>query len=53
MRGNLLYDGRNLLDPEAAASAGFAYRGIGRPSVEPRPSSKTPEREVLGGVRAG
>ena len=35
MRGNLLYDGRNLIDAEAAARAGYAYRGIGRPSLEP------------------
>lgn len=33
MRGNLLYDGRNLLDPTAAIAAGMAYRGIGRRSV--------------------
>ena len=26
----LLVDGRNLLDPEAARSAGFDYEGIGR-----------------------
>ncbi len=27
----LIIDGRNLLDPEAARAAGFAYEGIGRP----------------------
>ncbi|HEX5247684.1 MAG TPA: nucleotide sugar dehydrogenase [Gaiellaceae bacterium] len=27
----LIVDGRNLLDPEAAQAAGFAYEGIGRP----------------------
>ena len=30
MRNALLVDGRNLLDPEALRSAGFAYEGIGR-----------------------
>ena len=28
----LIVDGRNLLDPDAARAAGFAYEGIGRPS---------------------
>jgi UDPglucose 6-dehydrogenase len=28
----LIVDGRNLLDPQAVRSAGFAYEGIGRPS---------------------
>jgi UDPglucose 6-dehydrogenase len=31
--GALLFDGRNVIDPSAASSAGFAYRGIGRQSV--------------------
>jgi hypothetical protein len=26
----ILIDGRNLLDPHAAAAAGFTYEGIGR-----------------------
>ena len=30
MRRPLIVDGRNLLDPEQARSAGFAYEGIGR-----------------------
>ena len=30
MRSPLLFDGRNLLDPQAAAEFGFQYRGIGR-----------------------
>jgi UDPglucose 6-dehydrogenase len=30
MRGKLLVDGRNFLDPEAVRAAGFAYEGIGR-----------------------
>jgi hypothetical protein len=32
MRSPLIIDGRNLLDPAAARSAGFAYEGIGRPT---------------------
>jgi UDPglucose 6-dehydrogenase len=32
MSGNLIVDGRNLLDPEAVRAAGFVYEGIGRPS---------------------
>jgi UDPglucose 6-dehydrogenase len=30
VRGDLLLDGRNLLDPEAARAAGFTYVGVGR-----------------------
>lgn len=30
MRAPLVFDGRNLLDPSAAAAYGFQYRGIGR-----------------------
>ena len=32
MRGSLLVDGRNFLDPEAARGAGLIYEAIGRPS---------------------
>ena len=32
MRGSLLVDGRNFIDPEAARSAGLVYEAIGRPS---------------------
>ncbi|MGI9254319.1 MAG: UDP-glucose dehydrogenase family protein [Thermomicrobiales bacterium] len=40
MRGNLLMDGRNLLDPALAAAAGFQYEGIGRkdPTASQRPA---------------
>ncbi len=31
----LLVDGRNLIDPEAAASAGFEWVGVGRPDCFP------------------
>ncbi len=30
MRGNLLIDGRNALDPDAVRAAGLVYEGIGR-----------------------
>ena len=30
MRGRFVFDGRNCLDPEAAADAGLIYRGMGR-----------------------
>ncbi len=30
MRGDVLIDGRNALDPEAASAAGLRYEGIGR-----------------------
>ena len=30
MRGDVLVDGRNALDPADAVAAGFAYEGIGR-----------------------
>jgi UDPglucose 6-dehydrogenase len=32
MRGNLIVDGRNLLDPADVRAAGFVYEGVGRPS---------------------
>jgi UDPglucose 6-dehydrogenase len=41
MRRPLIVDGRNMLDPARAHALGFAYEGIGRPSlnaaVHPRP----------------
>ena len=33
MRGRLVFDGRNILVPEAVADAGLRYRGMGRPAV--------------------
>jgi UDPglucose 6-dehydrogenase len=33
MRGSLLVDGRNFIDPDAARSAGLIYEAIGRPSM--------------------
>ena len=37
MRRRLLFDGRGLIDPGAALSAGMSYRGVGRRSVDPEP----------------
>jgi UDPglucose 6-dehydrogenase len=42
MRGNLIVDGRNLLDPEDVRGAGFVYEGVGRPSS---PFAGLPETE--------
>jgi UDPglucose 6-dehydrogenase len=36
MRGTLLVDGRNFLDPEAATAAGLTYEGVGRPALAER-----------------
>jgi UDPglucose 6-dehydrogenase len=33
MRGDLLVDGRNFLDPARVRDAGLAYEGVGRPSL--------------------
>jgi UDPglucose 6-dehydrogenase len=35
MRGSLLVDGRNFIDPQAARAAGLIYEAIGRPSAQP------------------
>ncbi|GAB5097350.1 UDP-glucose dehydrogenase family protein [Caballeronia sp. GAFFF2] len=32
----LIFDGRNLFDPENMAELGFVYEAIGRPTVEPK-----------------
>jgi UDPglucose 6-dehydrogenase len=40
----LIIDGRNLLDPEAARRAGFAYEGIGRPTS---PGDVVPQTPAL------
>jgi UDPglucose 6-dehydrogenase len=44
----LIIDGRNLLDPDKARAAGFAYEGIGRPSspFEALPETAEPETET-------
>ncbi|MFG3256667.1 UDP-glucose dehydrogenase family protein [Streptomyces sp. NPDC048172] len=33
MRGDLVFDGRNVLDPHEVAAAGLRYMGVGRPSL--------------------
>lgn len=35
MRGRLVLDGRNILQPDAVVEAGFRYRGVGRPPRAP------------------
>ncbi len=48
MRGDLVIDGRNALDPEALLASGLVYEGIGRPAHgtradEPAPIPPVPE----------
>jgi UDPglucose 6-dehydrogenase len=38
MRGDFIFDGRNLLDPEAVRALGFRYTGVGRGRAARRPS---------------
>jgi UDPglucose 6-dehydrogenase len=45
MANPLIVDGRNLLEPEQARSAGFAYEGIGRPTSPSDVLPQTPEVE--------
>jgi UDPglucose 6-dehydrogenase len=37
MRGSLLVDGRNFLDPDRVRETGLTYEGVGRPSVSTVP----------------
>jgi UDPglucose 6-dehydrogenase len=50
MRHPLIVDGRNLLDPDEARAAGFAYEGIGRAvsptDVLPETAERDPELET-------
>jgi UDPglucose 6-dehydrogenase len=48
MRRPVIVDGRNLLDPETARTAGFVYEGIGRAasSLAALPETEEPEREL-------
>ena len=41
----MIVDGRNLLDPEQARSAGFLYEGIGRAASPLASLPETEERE--------
>ena len=34
MRGNVIFDGRNIYDPQTVSTHGLKWRGIGRPSKE-------------------
>jgi UDPglucose 6-dehydrogenase len=45
MRGDLLVDGRNLFDPEAARRAGLTYVGVGR--ALPRAVNPSPAEEAV------
>jgi UDPglucose 6-dehydrogenase len=45
MRNPLIVDGRNMLDPETARAAGFAYEGIGRAASPFRSVRETEERD--------
>ncbi len=47
MRNPLIVDGRNLLDPEAARAAGFAYEGVGRPPSPFEAAAETPEPDAV------
>ena len=49
MRRPLLFDGRNLLDPEATRAAGFVYEGIGRAAspLAALPETAAPEHLEL------
>lgn len=37
VRRPVLFDGRGVIDPDAALAAGFAFRGVGRVSRDPHP----------------
>jgi UDPglucose 6-dehydrogenase len=45
MRNPLIVDGRNLLEPEQARAAGFAYEGIGRAASPFAALAETDERD--------
>jgi UDPglucose 6-dehydrogenase len=49
MRNPLIVDGRNLLDPDRARAAGFAYEAVGRraSALEGLPEARGPERVWL------
>jgi len=48
MRGPVIIDGRNLLEPDVARAAGFTYEGIGRASssLAELPETQEPERKL-------
>jgi UDPglucose 6-dehydrogenase len=47
--GDLLMDGRNVVDPVAARESGFAYRCIGRPMAEGPAFKPVPAESMLAG----
>ncbi len=48
MRSARIVDGRNSLDPQVLAAAGFHYMGIGRPHVRPQaPVADIPVPETV------
>ena len=49
----LIVDGRNYLDPDALAAAGFEYEGIGRQARRPPPRFPRAGRRAHAGDRAG
>ena len=49
MRGDVVVDGRNALDPDAVRAAGLRYEGVGR---RPEPSSGGAEAAVVTGSHA-
>lgn len=51
MRGALLIDGRNALDPVAMADHGFVYEGFGRESTTVVPPFSEPAPAVIGPTR--
>jgi UDPglucose 6-dehydrogenase len=42
MRGNIIFDGRNIYDPQAVNAHGLKWRGIGRPTKENLAASEGP-----------
>ncbi len=52
MRGRLVVDGRNVLDPAACAAAGLRYVGIGRPGSAPTTASPAPALETRSALPA-
>jgi UDPglucose 6-dehydrogenase len=50
MRGDLVIDGRNALDPDVLRAAGLQYEGVGRAPSRPS-GQQAPGARVLGGSR--
>lgn len=52
LRGSLLFDGRNLIDPDRAAEAGLSYRGVGRIPRDPFPARERSSMNATLGTSA-